>query len=95
MTHRQHNSPPFTWLLLLLSTLWMLQGCSNEYTEQAQARADHLTSRLSTLGEKLDAGQLTHALLVQNYANKLEHSQPDLAPITQALAKDATTQGAL
>lgn len=86
---------PLSWLLLLLSTLWLLQGCSNQYSEETLARADHLNTRLTTLGKKLDTGQLTHALLVKNYADKLQQTQPDLAPITQALAKDATTAGAL
>ena len=81
--------------LLLLSMLLLLQGCGNPYVEQTQESVTYLQNRLDTLGEKLDGGQLTHALLVKNYADKLERSQPDLRPITQALAKDATTEGNL
>ncbi|MGD8932802.1 MAG: hypothetical protein PVI52_09555 [Chromatiales bacterium] len=83
----------FTWPLLVL--LLLLAGCTNEYTADLQKNKQIVTSKLETLGQQLDAHQLSNGRLIEAYAENLSAAKPELSSVTELLAKDATTNGTL
>jgi hypothetical protein len=93
MNHNGCQSRWFVWPLLIL--LLLLAGCNNEYTEDLQRNKQLIAAKLDDLGRQLDARKLSNAVLVATYAEKLAKSKPELKPVTELLAKDATSKGSL
>jgi len=72
-----------------------VQGCSNQYAEEAKSQKQAVTKKLTVLGSRINAGALPNTLLIANYADKLAQIKPDLQPVAEALRLDASTAGPL
>jgi hypothetical protein len=85
------------WLnhFLIIGLLLLLSGCGNDYAEQIQKNHTLVTQHLHTLGTKLRNKELTNSKIVSIYATKLARIKPDLSPVADAMAKDATDKGML
>ncbi|MCF6250349.1 MAG: hypothetical protein L3J75_03635 [Methylococcaceae bacterium] len=92
-----YNNSLLKWLspILVSSLLLLLSGCGNDYAQQTQKNYNSVEQHLKDLGNKLDRKQLTNAKIIDIYAKKLTLINPDLQPVAEALAKDATRKGNL
>lgn len=92
-----YNNSSLKWIsaLLITSLLLLLSGCGNDYAQQIQKNSSTVEQRLNDLGKSLDRKQLTNTKIVDIYAKKLSLINPDLQPVADALANDATRQGTL
>jgi len=83
------------WLLLIPLLPLFLQGCGNRYADEVQQYHATAEKQMALLKQQLDGRQLSNALLTQTYADTLAKNQPSLAPIAQALKRDATSNGGM
>lgn len=79
-----------TFLLILL-----LSACSDPVAEQIEIQMPVTEQRVASLGQSLTSGQVTNAALIKQYAQKVKAAKPDLTPIVDVIARDATEQGPL
>ncbi len=84
-----------TWLIWTLLAAMLLQGCSNEYADNLQQNKTQVEGQIAALGKQLDSGQLANTRLITSYSEQLAKAQPDLKSVTDIMAQDATTTGAL
>jgi len=77
----------------LLTTLLILVGCGDPIKEQIVQQTPITEQRVLQLGDALEQGQVRNANLIQQYANKLHRSKPELASLINEFEKDATKQG--
>jgi len=79
------------WLLILFALF--LSGCGNRYEEQMQNTFKMAQRDLAYLKTELDSKQLTNALLINKYADKLIQQKPDFADVVSLLKKESTSDG--
>lgn len=81
-----------TSMLILAATL-SLTGCGDDRPEKIEKYQQLTEQRLTTLNTMLDDGQVRNANLLKQYSSLLKQQKPDLAPLVDELAKDATAEG--
>lgn len=81
-----------TSMLILVATL-SLTGCGDDRPEKIEKYQQLTEQRLTTLNTMLDDGQIRNANLLKQYSSLLKQQKPDLAPLVDELAKDATAEG--
>ncbi|MBF0470129.1 MAG: hypothetical protein HQL48_02010 [Gammaproteobacteria bacterium] len=86
---------PLLQALSAIVLLLALTGCGEDFTAAIAEPHAMVGQQLERLGKTLDNEELTNALLLKTYADRLSQSQPDLAPIATALKRDATRDGKL
>ncbi|MCC4832575.1 hypothetical protein Q4601_04335 [Shewanella sp. 1_MG-2023] len=79
----------FSTIILCLT----LTGCGDDRPEKIAQYQQLSQQRLGQLNSMLNAGELRNATLLNQYANLLKQSKPDLVPLLDELAKDAGTSG--
>ncbi|MCE9686991.1 hypothetical protein LZP73_12390 [Shewanella sp. AS16] len=79
--------------VLLCSVSLLLSGCGDDRPEQILKYQQLTQQRLDTLGKMLDEGQVRNANLLRQYTQLLRQQKPELAPLLEELAKDATRSG--
>lgn len=94
MTYKQLTQG---WLkyFSIIGLLLVLSGCGNDYAEQVQENYTLVSTNLTALSTKLRNKELTNSKIVDIYADKLARIKPDLRPVADAMAKDATEKGML
>jgi len=92
-----YNNYSLKWVspILVICILLLLSGCGNDYAQQTQKNYNSVEQHLKGLGKKLDRKQLTNTKIIDIYAKKLTLINPDLKPVAEALANDATSKGTL
>jgi len=88
------NNPP---LLRHISWLWILailvlSGCGNRFEEQLRANHKIVEASVQNLKTQLDNKQLTNALLITKYAEKIKQIKPDYADVANLMAKEGTSK---
>ncbi|WP_394130458.1 hypothetical protein [Shewanella maritima] len=83
---------PLKWAMVMFIGL-SLTGCGDDRPEQIAKYQQLSEQRLSVLASALDNGQVRNANLLSQYSGILANQQPELAPLINELAKDATTTG--
>jgi len=81
-------------LLFLVITAIALQGCGENYADEAKRHHKAVTAQLVELKHQLDSGTVRNAVIVKSYAEKLSRQDPSMEPIAKAMALDATSSGA-
>ncbi|MCK5665093.1 MAG: hypothetical protein KAI17_16500, partial [Thiotrichaceae bacterium] len=76
------------WLLAVL----ILSGCGNRFEEQLRDTHKLVQSNVNNLKTQLDNKQLTNALLITKYAEKIKQIKPDYADVADLMAKEATSK---
>ncbi|MBW8183160.1 hypothetical protein [Shewanella nanhaiensis] len=79
--------------VLTLTLLMTLVGCGDDRPDQIAKYQQLAGQRIDSLGQMLDNGQIRNATLLKQYTGILAKQQPDMAPLFNELAKDATQQG--
>lgn len=69
----------------------LLSGCGNRYEEQLTQSHKEVQSNIDYLKTQLDNGQLTNALLIKKYADKISQQKPDYADVAGLMAKEASS----
>ncbi len=93
-----NTSPPFLryfnayQLLALLLLSVFLSGCGNRFEEQLRDTHQQVQTNVEHLKTQLDNKQLTNALLIIKYANKIKQIKPDYADVAMLMAKEATSK---
>jgi hypothetical protein len=82
----------FTFFIMIFIGL-NLTGCGDDRPEQIAKYQQITTQRLAQLKSGLETGQLRNATLLKQYSELLTKQSPDLAPLINELALDATTLG--
>jgi len=72
-----------------------LVGCSDPVADNINLLQQQNTSKLSTLKQQLEQGQIRNAMLLGQYSSILSKQRPELAPLLAQLSLDATTNGPL
>lgn len=83
-------------VLAVFSTLILcitLSGCGDDRPEKIAQYQQLSQQRLSQLDSMLKAGELRNATLLTQYTRLLKSSKPDLVPLLDELARDATSSG--
>ncbi|MCL1058768.1 hypothetical protein CXF83_19625 [Shewanella sp. Choline-02u-19] len=70
-----------------------LAGCGDDRPEQIAKYQQLSQQRLDTLSTMLNDGQVRNANLLQQYTRILSQQKPDLVPLLNQLATDATARG--
>lgn len=73
----------------------MLSACGDDRPERLQANISNADYYLKQLATNLDNQRIRNAIILKQYAQILSTQKPELAPLVNELAKDATTQGPL
>ncbi|MCP4076898.1 MAG: hypothetical protein GY744_12035 [Gammaproteobacteria bacterium] len=76
------------WILAVL----LLSGCGNRFEEQLRANHQIVEGSIQNLKTQLDNKQLTNALLISKYAEKIKQIKPDYADVANLMAKEATSK---
>ncbi|AAN56742.1 hypothetical protein HRJ35_20160 [Shewanella oneidensis MR-1] len=79
--------------MLILAAVLSLTGCGDDRPEKIEKYQQLTEQRLTTLNTMLDDGQIRNANLLKQYSSLLKQQKPDLAPLVDELAKDATAEG--
>ncbi|WP_144212820.1 hypothetical protein [Shewanella donghaensis] len=83
-------------VLAVFSTLILcitLSGCGDDRPEKIAQYQQLSQQRLSQLDSMLKTGELRNATLLTQYTRLLKSSKPDLVPLLDELARDATSSG--
>lgn len=80
------------WVLTVLLILGILSGCGNRFEEQLRDTHQQVKTNVDHLKTQLDNKQLTNALLIKKYANKIIEQKPDYADVANLMAKEATSK---
>ena len=78
------------WILAVL----VLSGCGNRFEEQLRANHKIVEANVQNLKNQLDNKQLTNALLITKYADKIKQIKPDYADVANLMAKEGTSKSA-
>ncbi|WP_076539729.1 hypothetical protein [Shewanella sp. UCD-KL21] len=70
-----------------------LAGCGDDRPEKITQYQQLSQQRLTQLDSMLKAGELRNATLLTQYTSLLKNSKPDLVPLLDELARDATSSG--
>ncbi len=88
-----------TWKLIsLLCFITLLFGCESRQEQTQKAMQQQIISvgqDVSDLGKALDNGNIRNARLLTEYARVLKSQKPELTPIAELVAQDATRKGPL
>jgi hypothetical protein len=74
----------------------LMLGCASEeerLTKELNSFHSRVESNLQQLKTHIEAGRMRNAELLSRYADVLKKQKPDMVPIIEALAADATTKG--
>ena len=82
-------------ILVLLLTLALGVGCSDPVADSIGLLQQQNKSKLTVLKQQLEQGKIRNAMLLGQYAKILSKQRPQLAPLLEQLALDATTSGPL
>lgn len=82
-------------ILFLISVLMLAVGCSDPVADSINLLTSQNQTKLSTLGQQLDRGQLRNAMMLSQYSQILKQQRPELTQLLEQLALDGTTQGQL
>lgn len=81
-------------LRIAIFTLFIfLVGCGDPVKDQIAQQTPITEQRIAQLGEALNSGNVRNAALIQQYADKVSKSKPELNQLINEFRKDATTQG--
>ena len=90
MTNNFHAFRRISWFWLL--AVLILSGCGNRFEEQLRDTHKLVQSNVDNLKTQLDNKQLTNALLITKYAEKIKQIKPDYADVANLMAKEATSK---
>ncbi|ACJ27633.1 Conserved hypothetical protein [Shewanella piezotolerans WP3] len=79
--------------VLTVILAFSLAGCGDDRPEQIAKYQQLTQQRLDSLSTMLNDGQVRNANLLQQYTSVLSQQKPDLAPLLNELATDATNRG--
>ncbi len=79
------------WVLATLLILGLLAGCGNRFEEQIRNTHQQVKANVDHLKTQLDNKQLTNALLIKKYANKIIEQKPDYADVAGLMAREAAS----
>ncbi|NKF49557.1 hypothetical protein G3R49_03040 [Shewanella sp. WXL01] len=79
--------------LVTITMVLLLSACGDDRPEQIAKYQQLAQQRLSQLESALNQGEVRNANLLTQYAQVLAAKQPDMAPLINELAKDATSSG--
>ncbi len=79
--------------VLTVLMVFALAGCGDDRPEQIAKYQQLTQQRLDTLSTMLNDGQVRNANLLKQYVQVLEKQKPDLSPLLNELATDATNRG--
>ncbi|ABV88791.1 hypothetical protein [Shewanella pealeana] len=79
--------------VLTVLMVFALAGCGDDRPEQIAKYQQLTQQRLDTLSTMLNDGQVRNANLLKQYVQVLEKQKPDLSPLLNELAMDATNRG--
>jgi len=79
--------------VLTVVLAFSLAGCGDNRPEKIAKYQQLTQQRLDTLSTMLNDGQVRNAKLLQHYTAVLEKQKPDLVPLLEQLATDATHRG--
>ncbi|MCL1141131.1 hypothetical protein [Shewanella gaetbuli] len=82
----------FTFFIMLFIGI-SLTGCGDDRPEQIEKYQQLTAQRLTQLKSGLENGQLRNATLLKQYTQLLSSQSPDLVPLLNELALDASTTG--
>lgn len=82
----------YYWLLAVLLLAGLLSGCGNRFEEQIRDTHRQVQSNVDHLKTQLDNKQLTNALLIRKYAQKIAEQKPDYADVANLMAKEGTSK---
>lgn len=82
-------------VLIIFCLTLLLSACGDDRPERLQANISNADYYLNQLATNLNNQRLRNAIILQQYAQILAKQKPDLAPLVNELAKDASTQGPL
>ncbi|MCK8044364.1 hypothetical protein MSG37_05670 [Shewanella sp. 1CM18E] len=79
--------------VLTVLMVFALAGCGDDRPEQIAKYQQLTQQRLDTLSNMLNDGQVRNANLLKQYVQVLEKQKPELSPLLNELATDATNRG--
>ncbi|WP_108945500.1 hypothetical protein [Shewanella halifaxensis] len=79
--------------VLTVILVFTLAGCGDDRPDQIAKYQQLTQQRLDTLSNMLNDGQVRNANLLKQYVQVLEKQKPDLSPLLNELATDATNRG--
>ncbi|GIU30353.1 hypothetical protein L2719_09480 [Shewanella schlegeliana] len=79
--------------VLTVLMVFALAGCGDDRPAQVAKYQQLTQQRLDTLSTMLSDGQIRNANLLKQYVQVLEKQKPDLSPLLNELATDATNRG--
>ncbi|WP_299801572.1 hypothetical protein [uncultured Shewanella sp.] len=79
--------------VLTVLMVFALAGCGDDRPAQVAKYQQLTQQRLDTLSTMLSDGQVRNANLLRQYVQVLEKQKPDLSPLLNELATDATNRG--
>lgn len=81
------------FIILCLSV--MLVACGDDRPQRLQTNINSAEYYIQQLGTNLDNQRIRNAIILKQYAQLLAQQKPELAPLLNELAKDATKLGPL
>ncbi len=78
---------------LALVTLIGISGCGDDRPDKIAQYLQLAANRMQALASELNSGHIRNAVLLKQYARILERKKPELSPLLEQLALDATDQG--
>lgn len=79
--------------VLTVILVFTLAGCGDDRPDKIAKYQQLSQQRLDTLSKMLNDGQIRNANLLKQYVQVLEKQKPDLSPLLNELATDATNRG--
>lgn len=80
-------------LLIFTLALIIISGCGDPIKEQITAQIPITEQRVAQLADSLASGNVRNAKLIEQYADRVAKSSPELIDLINEFRKDATTQG--
>ncbi|NMP15128.1 hypothetical protein [Thalassotalea sp. Y01] len=78
---------------LILAAVLFITGCGDPYVAKIEDQLPLVEKRLQQLSWALQNGEIRNASLINQYADKLATSNPDMSQLIDEFRKDATVQG--
>ncbi|GLP95671.1 hypothetical protein [Paraferrimonas sedimenticola] len=81
--------------LILLTFALFLGGCGDDRPEKIAHYQAQSAQRIEKLGQMLDNGEIRNAMMLNQYADVLSQTRPELSPLLNQLKTDASRNGPL
>lgn len=81
--------------VIALISILLLAACGDPIQEQIDKQIPSTQQRIDELASALSSGTVRNANLIVQYADRVKQLKPDLSPVINEFAKDASTKGPL